>query len=99
MALVSMPRREFTFGRMSMAILFAGLVSVVSSTPSSAQWVSPGDAYAATAWRGGVYVMPPYYYAPGYGAYAYAPGGMMPGGYVVSPWDGNRPSTFEDPGF
>ena len=96
MTSIGMPRRKFILGRTSMTLVLAGLVSIAVSTPSSAQWVSPWDAYALSgARRGGVVIIPqPYYYGPGSGAYAYAPGG-----YVLSPWDGNRPSTFEEPGF
>ncbi len=101
MTSIGMPRRKFILGRTSRALVLAGLVSVAASTPSSAQWVSPWDAYAlAGAWRGGAVIMPQYSYGPGYGAYAYGPVRTSPSGYPLSPWDGNRPSTFEEnPGF
>jgi hypothetical protein len=99
----AMPRRSFAFGKLSLAILLAGFLTVAASTPSSAQWVNAGDAYVAAAWRGNLFVPPPFYW-PRYGAYVnapvyapvYAPRRASRGGYV-NPW--YRGYAFEEPGF
>ena len=80
-----------TFVKTSIALALAGAVTVAAATPTLAQsgrhWGAAGAGFAAGAVLGAAaansraYYGPGYAYAPGYDAYAYAPGEA----YVAAP--------------